>query len=271
MSADSLDAVTAEAKALDAERMRWRTFDEATALGLRRRIKALKKRITALRKRLDPEGDADHDALHELEEPLGDALVDVERALRALKLVEEARTIADDAFLDWLEARVREGLSVASLWERTTTFFDKSHGRAERIFADESWEDVPDPARIVPLLESAAAQGDGRAAVALMHRQPERREEWLARAIELRDQELCLSEGREHVRTPRTPERLSRAAELFAWAAAGRPGPAADEAFAYLSCLHRLSWLTADAPKLPEGFQVSDPRVTARVRKLFGL
>ncbi len=100
---------------------------------------------------------------------------------------------------------------------------------------------------------------------------PAREGHWFARAIELRDQELCLGEGREHVRSPRTPERLSRAAELLAWAAAGPPGRDADEAYAYLSCLHRMNWLTADAPGLPEGFRVSDARILTRVRKQFGL
>jgi hypothetical protein len=268
---DSMGAIAAEAKAIDSARRNWRTFDRATALDLGERMKLLRKRISALRKKIEPDADADHDALHDLEEPLGDALTDVERSLRSQGLAAEAPSVADEVFLDWLEERVREGLPVKALWDRATLFFGKSRGRAERIFADDAWEDVPDQTSINSLLVSAAAQGDSRAAVALMRRQPERRDEWFARAIELRDQNLCLNEGRELVRPPRTPERLARAAELFSWAILGQPGRAADEAYAYLSCLHRMRWLSENAPKLPQDFRISDPRILTRVRKQFGL
>src|SRR6185369_8199347 len=84
---DSLELIAAEAKAIDSLRMQWRTFDKKTALGLRRRISGLNKRIERLRQRTDPDGDPDHDELHEYQEPLADAADDVRRALRALNLV----------------------------------------------------------------------------------------------------------------------------------------------------------------------------------------
>ena len=162
----------------------WRTFDKKAALSLRRRIKDLNNRIERLRERIDPEGDPDHDELHEYQEPLGDAEEDVRRALRALKLAAEASTVADDAFLDWLQSCARQGLPLDALWERTTHFFGKSQGRAERIFATDGDHYVPEQTQHVALLESAAAQGDSIAAARLVHWQPERRDHWLARALE---------------------------------------------------------------------------------------
>lgn len=267
----TLETIGVEARAVDRERADWRRLDRKAALALRRRIQGLRKQIQALRKRLDPEGDPDHDRFVDIEESLGDAAADVARALRALSLAKEAETMDDGAFLDWLDEVIRDGLPVGALWRRATGHFGKSRGRAERLFALDAWEDVPDPTQVVPLLESAAAQGDSIAAAALMHRQPERRDEWRARAIELRDQRLCLEEGREHTRAPRTPERLARAAELFAWAVEGSPGPLADEAYAYLSCLHALGWLSGEAPPLPESFRPNDERMVKRVRQQFGL
>lgn len=182
---DSVEAIAAEAKVIDSLRMKWRTFDKKAALALRRRIKDLNDRIEQLRKRIDPEGDPDHDQLHEIQEPLGDAAEDVRRALRALKLAAEASSIADETFLDWLQSCAREGLPLDGLWERTTHFFGKSQGRAERIFAMDGYHYLPDQSQHVLLLESAADQGDSIAAASLIQWQPQRRGHWLARALEL--------------------------------------------------------------------------------------
>lgn len=268
---DSLESIATEARAIDSLRMQWRTFDKKTALALRRRISALDERIETLRERTDPDADPDHDELHEHQEPLADAAEDVRRALRALKLVSECQAIPDDTFLDWLQSCARDGLPVHALWERATQFFGKSRGRAERIFADEGRQGLPDPAQAVPLLESAAEQGDGIAAARLMYWQSERRDHWRARAIALRDQATCLEEGIELVRPPRRPERLGRAAELFSWVIAGAPGRFADEACAYLRCLHELGWVEPDAPRPPPDFRASDVHNMSRIRKLFGL
>lgn len=210
---DEVVAITAEANELGRATMKWRRLDDASLAALAKRHRAVRARIDAYRDARDD--DPDHDALVDADEVLSDVKSCLARARKARRLVTEAAAIDDAGFLDWLEATAREGLPLSSLWERGSTFFGRSKGRAERIFASLAWESVPDPDRIVPLLESAAEQGNADAAHDLVFKQPARRDHWRARALELRHQGLCLEEARSRVTAPRTPERLAGVRKLF--------------------------------------------------------